>query len=156
MVGQTGVGAQQSHPISLPSLHGREGFSFPVLTSSNSTVNYKYVVVVELNDSGVMIGYQVDEFSHTLLADHFVAQSHSYPGLVGPGCEDYSFLDQAVQDFQHGLNYILIDSIKTPGLDISFDEFDTVDSSVSSGLLYMLSHLPDSSKIQLGLSIKSL
>ena len=54
-----------------------------------------------------------------------VLHSHIYPGFTGkvsslthfplePGCEDYSFLDQAVADFEQGWDSILIDSIKTP------------------------------------------
>ena len=35
-------------------------------------------------------------------------------------CKDYAFLDQAVE-FEHDLDSILMDSIKTPELDASFD-----------------------------------
>ena len=49
---------------------------------------------------------------------------HIYPGLTGkvsslthfplePGCEDYAFLDQAVGDFEQGLDSILTDSLDT-------------------------------------------
>ena len=34
-----------------------------------------------------------------------------------PSCEDYSFLDQAVADFEHGLESIFNDSVKTPKID---------------------------------------
>ena len=67
----------------------------------------------------------LDEFTHTWSAEWFVAHSQIYPGFTGkvlslihfpldPGCEDYSFVDQAVDDFEQGLNSILIDSIETP------------------------------------------
>ena len=84
-------------------------------------------------DSGVVIGYQVDEFTHAWSAEWFLAHSHIYPGFMGkvssltylplePGCEDYSFLDPAVANFEQGLDSILTDSIETPELDISLDE----------------------------------
>ena len=40
-------------------------------------------------------------------------------------CEDYSFLDQAVADFEKGLESISNDSMETPQLDTSLDEPDT-------------------------------
>ena len=73
-------------------------------------MNSGIVVGVKPDDSGMVNGYQVDEFTHTWSADQFVACSHIYPGFAGkvssfnhfslePGCEAYSFLDQAVADF---------------------------------------------------------
>ena len=58
-------------------------------------------------DSGVVIGYQVDDFTRTWSAEWFVAHSYIYPWFTGkvsslthfplePGCEDYAFLDHAV------------------------------------------------------------
>ena len=92
----------------------------------------------------MVIGYQVDEFTHTWSAEWFVAHSHIYAGftvkvsslthfLLEPGCEDYSFLDQAVADFEQGLDSILTDSIKTLELDTSLNETDAIISSISSG-----------------------
>ena len=52
------------------------------------------------------------------------------------GCEDYSILDQAVSDFEEGLDSILTDSIEIPELDTSLDEPDAITSSVSSGFLH--------------------
>ena len=57
----------------------------------------------------------------------FLAHSHTYPGFIGkmssldhflldPRCEDYSFQDQAVSDFEQSLDSILTDFIETPGL----------------------------------------
>ena len=100
-------------------------------------------------DSGVVIGYQVDEFTHTWSAEWFVDHSHIYPGFTGkvtslihfhlePGCEYYAFLDQAVADFEQGLDSILTNSLKTLELDTSLDEPDVITSSVSSGF-YLLS-----------------
>ena len=48
-----------------------------------------------------------------------------------PVCEDYCFLDQAVVDFEQGLDSILTDSIETLELDTSLDEPDAITSSVS-------------------------
>ena len=47
------------------------------------------------------------------------------------GCEDYSFLDQAVADFEQGLQSILNNSIETPEFDMSLDEPYANTSSVS-------------------------
>ena len=110
-------------------------------------------------DSGVVIGYQVDEFTRTWSAEQFVACSHINPGFTGkvsslthfplePGCEDYAFLDQAVVDFEQGLDSILTDSLETPDLDTSMQESDAVTSSVSSGLLHLVSTISDNSKPQ--------
>ena len=49
-----------------------------------------------------------------------------------PGSEDYSFLDQAIADFEQGLNFILTDSIETLELDTSLDEPGGITSSVFS------------------------
>ena len=64
---------------------------------------------IKPGDSGVVIGYQVNEFTHTWSVVWFVSCSHIYPGFTGKvsslthfpmelGCEDYSFLDHAVAD----------------------------------------------------------
>ena len=135
----------ESHLIPPPSLHGGEGSSFPGLVPSDDTVNSEFVVGITPAYSGVVIGYQVDEFTHTWSAEQFVAHSHIYPGFTGkvsslthfpPGCEDYFFLDQAVADFEHGLDSILTDSIEIPELDMSLDDPDAITSSVSSGFLH--------------------
>ena len=55
----------ESHPIPPPSLHGREGSSFPGLTAPDDMVNSESLVSVQPDESGVVIGYQVDEFTHT-------------------------------------------------------------------------------------------
>ena len=122
------------------------------------------VMAIKPGDSGVVIGYQVDEFTRTCSAEQFVACSHLYPGFTGkvsslthfplePGCEDYAFLDQAVADFEQGLDSILTDSLETPDLDTSLQESDAVTSSVSSGFLHSVSTISDNSKQQLAPSI---
>ena len=52
-----------------------------------------------------------------------------------PGCEDYFFLDQAVEDFKYDLDSILTDSFDIPELDASFDDADAM---LSSGFLWFL------------------
>ena len=53
-----------------------------------------------------------------------------------PGCEDYSFLDQPVEDLEHGLDSILMESFNTPELDVSHDMAHAIPSSVSSDYLH--------------------
>ena len=111
---------------------GGEGSSFPHLVPSNYMVNSKSVMGIKPGDSGVVIGYQVDEFTCTLSAEQFVAHCHIYPGFTGKvsslthfplelGCEDYSFLDQAVAGFEQGLDSILSYSLEMPELDAFLD-----------------------------------
>ena len=120
----------ESHPIPQPSLHGGEGFSFPGLVPSDDTVNSESAVGTKPDGSGEVIGYQVDEVTCTWSAEQFVTHSHIYPGFTGevsslshfplePGCEDYSFLDQAVAYFEQGLDSILTNFLETPELDTS-------------------------------------
>ena len=71
------------------------------------------------------------------------------------GYEDYSFLDQVVEDL-HNLDSILTYFIKTPEMDASFNEAKSVSSSVSSEFLQLVSTISDISKLQLASSIKSL
>ena len=117
-------------------------------------------------DSGVVIGYEIDEFTHTWFAEWFIGHSHIYPGFNGkvsslthsplePGCEDYSCLVQAVADSYQGLDAILTNSLETPKLDTSLDEADAITSAVSSGFLCSVSTLCDNSKLLLSPSIRS-
>ena len=121
---------------------------------------------VKPGDSGVVIGYQVNEFTCTWSVEWFVVHSHIYPWLIGKvsslthfpleaGCEDYSFLNQAMVDFEQGLDSILTNSPETPELDASLDDLDVITSSVSSGFLHSVSTLSDNSKLQLAPSIRS-
>ena len=158
-------GLAESHLIPLPSLHAGEGSSVPGLVPSDDTDDSESVMDINPGDSGVVIGYQVDEFTHTWSAEQFVVHSHIHPGFIGnmsslthfplePGCEDYSFLDQAVADFEQSLDSIFTDSLETPELDTSLDEPDAVTSSVYSGFLCSVNTLSDNSKLQLAPSIR--
>ena len=122
------------------------------------------VMGIKPGDSSVVIGYQVDEFTRTWSAEWFVAHSHIYPGFTDkvsllthfplkPGCEDYAFLDQAIADFEQGLDSILTDSLETPELDTSLEEPNAITSSVSSAFLCSVRTLSDNSKLQLAPSI---
>ena len=81
-------------------------------------VKSKSVVGIKPGDFGVVIGYQIDEFNHTWSVECFIAFTLVFMGSVStlthlglePGCEDYSFLDQAVKHFEHGLDSILMHS----------------------------------------------
>ena len=139
-------GSVESHLIPLPSLHDGEDSSFPGLVPSDDAVNSDSVMGIKPGDSSVVIGYQVDEFTCTWSAEWFVAHSHIYPLFTGKvsslthfplesGCEDYAFLDQAVADFEQGLDSFLTDSLETPELDTSLEESDAITSSFSSGFL---------------------
>ena len=157
----------ESHLIPLPSLHDGKGSSFPGLVPSEDAVDSESVMGVKPGDSSVVIGYQIDEFTCTWSAEWFAACSQIYPGFTGkvsslthfplePGCEDYTFLDQAVADFEQGLDSILTDSLETPELDTSLQESDAItSSSVSSGFHHSVSTLSDNSKLQLAPSICS-
>ena len=157
-------GFVESHLIPLPSLHDGEGSSFLGLVPSDDAVNSDIVMGVKPGDSSVVIGYQVEQITHTWSAEWFVAHSHIYPEFTGmvsslthfplePGCEHYAFLDQAVADFEQGLDSILTDSLKTLELDTSLEEPDAITSSVSSGFLCLVITLSDNSKLQLAPSI---
>ena len=76
-------GSIASHPIPVPSLHNEEGSSFPDLVPSDDAVDSDSVMSIKPGDSSVVIGYQVDEFTHTWSAEQFVACSHIYPGFTG-------------------------------------------------------------------------
>ena len=155
----------ESHLILPPFLHGREGSSFPGCFSPNNTVNSKSVVGIKLGDSFVLIGCQFDECTYNLSVECFIVWSYIYPGVMGqvstpihfplePGCEDCFLFDQAVNDLEHHLNSILRDTFDTPELDATFDEADALPSSVSSGLLCLVSTISGISRLQFASSIK--
>ena len=94
------------------------------------------------------------------------AHSHIYPGFTGKvysltnfpwelGCEDYSFLDQAMADFEEDLDSTLTNSLQTSEFNASLDEPDAIPSPVFSGFLCSVSILSDNSKQQLAPRIKS-
>ena len=123
------------------------------------------MVGVKPGNSSVVMEYQVDEFTHTWLVENFVAGSYVYPGFMSkvstqthtplkPRCGDYSLLGQAMADFEHGLDFIITDSIKSSELDAFFDESDTIPTSVSSRFLCSVSTIFDNSKLQFAPSMK--
>ena len=83
MVGIQFGGLVESLPIPPPSLPCGEGSSIPGLVPSDDTVDSESVMCIKPGDSGVMIGYQVDGFTHTWSAEQFAACFHIYPGFTG-------------------------------------------------------------------------
>ena len=82
MVGHTALWAQQSpDPPIVPTWWG--GVFFPCCVLPNDTVNLESMVGVTPDDSFVVIGYQVHEYTHIWSAECFVAQSHIYPDFIG-------------------------------------------------------------------------
>ena len=65
-------GFAESHPILPPSLHDGERFSFSGLVPSDDMVDSESVVVIKPGDLGVVIGYQVEEVTHTWSAEQLV------------------------------------------------------------------------------------
>ena len=65
-------GGLGSHMIHLPSLHGEERSAFLGLLPHNDMVNSKSVVGFKPDDSGLVIGYQIEEFTCIWSAEHFV------------------------------------------------------------------------------------
>ena len=67
MMGHTALEAQQSpNPYTFPTWQGGVFFStikWPIYSKS--------VVGIKLGDSDVVIGYHIDEYTHTWLAEHF-------------------------------------------------------------------------------------
>ena len=48
------------------------GSSFPGLVSPSDTVSSESVVAIKPGDSGVVIGYHIEEFTHTWSAEHLL------------------------------------------------------------------------------------
>ena len=78
-----------------------EESSFPGSAPPDDTINSKSVVGIKPGDSGVVIGYQVNECTCSWLVELFIVQSHIYPGFMGkvststhfplePGCDHCS------------------------------------------------------------------
>ena len=59
----------KSHPGPPPFLHGWEESSLPGCVPPNDTVDSESVMVIKPGDSGVVIGYQVNEFTCTWLTE---------------------------------------------------------------------------------------
>ena len=81
--GHTALGAKQSHPLPLPSLHGRERSAFPGSIPPDDTVNSRFVVGISPGDSGVVLRYPIDDFTCAWSVEYFVGQSHHLPFLYG-------------------------------------------------------------------------
>ena len=93
--------------------------------------------------------------SHMFTMCFWVTCHHLITFHLNQGVGIYSFLDQAVADFEQGLDCILTDFIKILELDPSFDEPGVITSFIFSGFLHSLSTISDTSKLQLAPSIES-
>ena len=84
MVGHTALGAWQrvTQSLHLPYMVGRD-LLFQVLFYLMTQLTLNLQWALNLGDSGVVIGYQGDEFTHIWSAEQFVAHSHIYPGFTG-------------------------------------------------------------------------
>ena len=60
-----------------------------------------------------------------------------------------------MEDFEQGLNSILMDSMEILEVDVSFDASDTITYSVCAGFLHVVITISDSSKPRLASSIDS-
>ena len=66
-------GSAEGHPTPLPALHGVERSSFPGLVPPDNMADSKSVVAMKPGDSGVVIWYRFDEFTHTWSVEQFVS-----------------------------------------------------------------------------------
>ena len=146
MVGHTAFGAQQGHLILLPSLYNQERLSFPGLIPCNEKADSRYVDI-KLCDSGVVIGYQNDDFTHMWSAVCFAACSLTYPKFIGKVSSwTYFHLNQVVRNIHfsdHAVDKFecrsLIPSSQHIGTGCILWWVCTTDSSVSSGFLCSIS-----------------
>ena len=99
----------------LPSLHAEEGSSLLGSVPPSVTVDSESMLDITLPDSGVVNGYQVDEFIDTLLAEHFVAQFHIYPEFLGKLTSLTHFPYKPRHE--EGVDFIVSDSVKMPEMD---------------------------------------
>ena len=123
-------------------------------------VNSESVVGIKPSDSDMtgwwIYSHLVDEELHCSIThlSWFLRQGVNTNPLE-PQCEDYSFMDQEVKGFGHGLNFILTDSVNTPELDVSFDEANVMPFSFSSEFPSLVNAISDDSRVQLAPSIIS-
>ena len=99
-----------------------------------------------------IINYDSYACSHLCGPDNIGSARCGYSTTVdseAPGCEDFSFLDQAKEDFEHGLDSILTISINKPKLDASLDDADAAPSSVSLGFHHTVITVSDTSRLHL-------
>ena len=131
---------RSTQSLHLPYMIG-EGTSFPGSVPLSDMIDCESVVGIIPDDSGIAIGYLVDEFTYIWSAEHFIALSHIYTCFMGKastftnfqlnqGVRIIPFLEQAAEDIQHGHDSIFTASLDTPELHASFDEVDALPSSV--------------------------
>ena len=82
MVGYIPLAFWQNQLITLPGRHGGEGSSSPGLVQPDGIVNSKLLVDVKPGNSSVVIGYQVDNYSH-LVARMYCCLMTNLPWVHG-------------------------------------------------------------------------
>ena len=73
------LGKESQNPYTFPTWQG--GSSFPGFIPPDYTV--ECVVDIKPGISDLLSGYQDDEFTCIWSGNHFIAQSHIYPGFTG-------------------------------------------------------------------------
>ena len=84
MVGYTalgGLGRESPNPSAFLTWWG--GVFLTGLVPSDDAVDSESAIGIEPGDSGLVIGYQVDEFMCAWSAESFVAHTHICPGFTG-------------------------------------------------------------------------
>ena len=91
----------ESHLVPPPSIHGGKGSTFAGSAPPNDMDDFESVVGVKLSDSGVVIRYQVDEFTHTLGQQSVSLFDHTFILVSWVRCPHWptSHLNQAVRIF---------------------------------------------------------
>ena len=79
-------GSAKSQLISSPSLHGGDGSPFSDSVTPNYTTDSKCVVGVKPGGSGVVMEYQVDEFTCTWLAECLL-HNHTFTFISQTRCQ---------------------------------------------------------------------
>ena len=141
-------GLAESHLIPPPSLHGRKGPLFqvvyhPVLWLTLNLWLVLNLLILEwwcgirlmnlLNLDGRVLHCMITHLSWFHRQGVHVNPLPNQSRLWG-----LLLLDPSVDDFEHGLDSILTDSTDTTKLDASFDEADTIPSSVSSNIFCLV------------------
>ena len=150
--------------ICLPYLVGRSLFQiwFHPITPSTMNLWWTFYLVILVWWLGVrFMSVLTPGLQNSLLLVHniypaFMVKVPSLTHLpLEPGCEDYSFLDQAVAAFEQGMDSILTNSIETAEIDRCFDKPDVITSSVYSGFICLVYIVSFTSKSKLTPSIRS-
>ena len=155
-------GLEWSHLIPLPSIHGGEESSLPGLVPPNDIIDTKSLAGVKLGipEQAMDVWFiniltlgQQNVFCSTIYARFMDRISTLAYFLLELVCEDHTFLDQAVEEFEHCLHSSFMDSNDAVELYASFDK-PNVMSLVSLWFPYLDSTFLKVLKLQLAPRIK--